>query len=356
MYSIEQVYPTWNVERISRHVAYWIFWILVYATMNTYKSDLTFFSWVGVELVVMIVKVPFTYFVLYFLVSKFLIKRKYLIFMILTGIASYIGSIGIMYLYQSYLFELMGIVKKKYSLSNLSFSSLFYSALDLFYIATFPVIFKLHQSYLFQEKTNQQIQEQKLRAELELLKHQLHPHFLFNTLNNLYGMVLTKHPKAADVVLHLSNMMSYMLYECNTSFIALEKEIEHLKNYIELEKIRYGNRLNISFESGGEIENQLIAPLLLIGFIENAFKHGVGNQVQQSWIRINLWVENQQLSFLIENSLNTQAPQKEEIMTKGGIGLSNIQKRLDLMYPSRYQLKIECKDTYLVHLKLNLGK
>ena len=145
--------------------------------------------------------------------------------------------------------------------------------------------------------------EQKLGAELKVLKNQLHPHFLFNTLNNLYSMVLTQHPRASEVVVRLSDIMSYMLYDCERRLIDLEKEIENLKNYIELEKIRYGKRLDISFETGGKIAGKSIPPLLLLPFLENAFKHGVGKNERASWVRINLWVNDEELTYLVENSL-----------------------------------------------------
>jgi two-component system, LytTR family, sensor kinase len=227
----------------------------------------------------------------------------------------------------------------------------FYKTLDLVYVAAFPLIFKLQQFYHHQEKQNREIIEQKLNAELELLKNQLQPHFLFNTLNNLYGMILTQDKNTAKAVLHLSSMMNYMLYDCSGQTILLEKEIEHLKNYIELEKIRYGKRLTLSFEYGGDLNNKHIAPLLLFGFIENAFKHGVGKDDKDAWIRINCWVKKKSLDFFIENSL---AIEEKKSPSNNGIGLKNIQMRLNLIYPNQHVLKIEFEETFLVHLILKL--
>jgi two-component system, LytTR family, sensor kinase len=350
MLSIEKIYQGWSRERIYRHIAYWCFWLLLYASVNSTNSAFGFGRWIRIELMIMLIKLPYTYFMLYFLVPYLLIKRRYYAFFVWALLATVIGGSAVWSLHYFY-FNNFGHFNKP---PNFFSSVFFYKSLDLVYVATFPIILKLQQFYQQQEQQNRQIVEQKLHAELELLKNQLQPHFLFNTLNNLYAMVLTNDKNAGKAVLHLSDMMSYMLYECNGNTISLHKEIDHLKNYIELEKIRYGTRLNVSFEYGGDIASQTIAPLLLFGFIENAFKHGAGNNISESWIRINCWVNNNELDFLTENSLNKMTNGTATINTTGGIGLNNIQKRLALMYPKKHSLKIDQQDTYLIHLKLSL--
>ncbi len=348
MKNLEKIYTIWNGERLSRHVAYWGFWLLLYATVGAWHNGRPLVDWLGVELLFMCVKLPFTYTVIYVFVPKFLLKRAYFPFVGWVSVGVIIGGSLIWSLYYFYLIDYFG---HKRPASFWSFS-LVYKSLDLLYISAIPAVFKLYQFFAQQEKQKQQVTEQKLHAELELLKHQLHPHFLFNTLNNLYGMILSGHPKAAEVVLHLSNLMSYMLYECNSPLIGLEKEIEQMKNYIQLEKIRYGNRLQVSFECGGDLQGKEIAPLLLMGFIENAFKHGVGSQIEESWIRINLWVRGSEMDFTVENSFSQE--KGETTIEKKGIGLRNIQKRLELLYPERHFLKIEKNETYWVRLKLIL--
>ena len=260
-----------------------------------------------------------------------------------------IGGFAIFYLYQfiinPYIFQpehAKGLKK------------IFYFVLDLVYIVSLPTAFKLLQLQFQQEKMTLSIAEQKLDAELKLLKNQLHPHFLFNTLNNLYGMVLTQHPDAADVVIRLSNMMSYMLYECEGPITSLEKELDNLNNYIELEKIRYGRRLEISFETAGDVSDHHIAPLLLIPFVENAFKHGVEKTERPSWIRLNLWIEGAYLHFLIENSIPEEKELDQLPKTQSGIGLVNVRKRLQLLYPEKHHLEIKQGDSFLVQLKIEL--
>jgi two-component system, LytTR family, sensor kinase len=351
MLNIEKIYHDWSIQRLYRHIAYWSFWLLLYASVNSTNSSFGFGFWLKVELIIMGVKLPYTYLMMYFLVPQYLIRRKYYHFFAFAILATAAGGTVVWSLHYYYLLDFSHFIKPE----NFFSPPFFYKALDLVYVAAFPVILKLQQFYQEQEKQNREVIEQKLNAELELLKNQLQPHFLFNTLNNLYAMVLTNDKNAGKAVLHLSSMMSYMLYECNGNAIALEKEIEHLKNYIELEKIRYGKRVTISFECGGDIESKNIAPLLLFGFVENAFKHGVGKNIEEAWIRINCWVKNNTLDFLVENSVaGDEYDDKEGIKVNCGIGLQNIKKRLILVYPQLHELKITNGDTYQAHLKLNL--
>jgi two-component system, LytTR family, sensor kinase len=347
---IERMNTAWTGTRLLRHVAYWLFWLLLYATVNAGKEGQGFVFWAEFELAVMTVKLPFTYLMMYVLVPGLLIRRRYVPFMLAAVVLAAIGGVLIWQIHD----YLCHAYFERYHREGFFSSAYFYKTLDLVYISTFPVIYKLNQFYLREEARNRQIVEQKLHAELELLKNQLHPHFLFNTLNNLYGMVLSQHPRAADVVVRLSNLLSYMLYESNGNSIALTKEVEQLSNYIELEKIRYGERLSLSFECSGVTEQHHVAPLLLIGFIENAFKHGAASNPEFAWIRINLLAKGQQLDFLIENSCQASHNLKNEDFSKSGIGMANIQKRLELIYPGRHRLRIEHGDTYLVQLQLNL--
>jgi two-component system, LytTR family, sensor kinase len=340
----------WTLRRLLRHIAYWLFWLLLYATVNSSKGDFGFGFWIRFELFVMLVKVPFTYLMMYVLVPVFLIRKRYVRFFTTAMLAVFSGGVIIWWIHTFLAEPYFGY----YAHYNFCSSGFFYKTLDLLYICTFPVIYKLHQFYLLQETKHREMEAQKLKAELELLKNQLHPHFLFNTLNNLYGMILSGQAKAADVVVLLSNMLGYMLYESNGTTISLQKEVEQLKNYIALESIRYDDRLDLSFECTGVEASHEIAPLLLIGFIENAFKHGVSTHTRQAWIRINLVVKDKNLDFLIENSVETGQRSSKEIVAEGGIGLKNIRQRLQLIYPDRHQLKIEYGDTYCTHLKLQL--
>ena len=198
-----------------------------------------------------------------------------------------------------------------------------------------------------------QTEKEKLTAELQLLKAQVHPHFLFNTLNNLYALTLRKSDGAPEMVLKLSGLLSYMLYECNATEVPLEKEIRMLENYVDLEKLRYGSRLDVSLNFTGDIRGKTITPLLLIPFVENAFKHGSSEQLEQAWISLDLAVEGNRMSFKLVNSKDAN---ESPGGGAGGIGLVNVRKRLELIHANNYELKITPQEeTFLVYLSLELG-
>lgn len=351
MFQFEKKYTGWSWERVLRHVLYWSAWLMFYAILNgTFNNDGILF-WIGVELQIMLIKLPFTYFVIYYLVPNWLVTKKYTTFAVLFFGSSLIAGTVVWILYYFYLFPASPEARAGF----LSVKIL-YKAVDLVYISALPAVLKLLQRSIQQEKLTLQIAQQRTDAELKLLRNQLHPHFLFNTLNNLYGMVLTHHPKAPDVITRLSDMMSYMLYDCDNKCISLEKEIANLENYIELEKIRYGSRLEIAFEKGGEINGKHIAPLLLMPFVENAFKHGAGKNEKDPWICINLWVNKNSLNFTVENNVVNGRENGQALLptTQSGIGLANVRKRLEMIYPQRHSLEIREQDTYLSILNLNL--
>ncbi len=195
------------------------------------------------------------------------------------------------------------------------------------------------------------LNEQKKTAELVALKNQLNPHFLFNTLNNLYALALKKSDDTPKVIQKLSEILDYILYRCNEEFVSLNKEIELIENYLSLEKIRYEDRVKISF-SKNVTGQEKIAPLLLLTFVENAFKHGVANEMNQANIDINISKKGAQLSFKVENSKPKATENKEK---RESIGLPNIKKQLELLYPKAYDLIIENNtSSFSANLKLDI--
>jgi len=195
----------------------------------------------------------------------------------------------------------------------------------------------------------QTLQADKAKAELSLLKSQINPHFFFNTLNNLYGLVVEKSEQAPEVVLKLSEMMRYTIYKGKEDFVPLADEVTYLENYIELHKIRYQKKVDIRFTKQME-ENYSIAPLLFIILLENAFKHGVERMTADAYINLNLTAQHQQITFIIENNFE-ENPTKKSI----GIGLENLQKRLAHIYPNQHQLQIKKQaPIYKVQLTINL--
>ena len=196
-----------------------------------------------------------------------------------------------------------------------------------------------------------------VQTELQFLKNQINPHFLFNTLNNLYALTLKKSDLAPDVVIKLSDMLRYMLYECNEKEVALSKEIKYIQNYIELEKIRLSKNVDIQIKIEGDISKTYIAPLLIIPFIENSFKHGLKYSSSNAYLHFNVNANQNELAFYIENSKANNMAGSIRTNTTGGIGLVNVKKRLELIYPSTHSLKIqESPNSYTIDLKIKFKK
>ena len=227
-----------------------------------------------------------------------------------------------------------------------------WTLLDIVSIVAIAVSIKLSRLRLAGVEREKQLVQEKLESELSFLRAQTNPHFLFNTLNNIYALARKKSDQTADVVMRLSKILRFMLYECTTPRIALSDEIKVLKDYIELERLRYNERLTIHFDAEVDEPQMMIAPLLLLPLVENAFKHGVSETRFESEVNIHLSLKQKQLIFSV---LNSKMHDPEENGT--GIGLTNIQRQLELIYPGNYQLEIaDQKDIFLVKLQLNLPK
>lgn len=220
--------------------------------------------------------------------------------------------------------------------------------IQIFYLIGFTTGVKMARNWMSHLQWIRDKEKQYLETELNFLKSQIQPHFFFNTLNNLYSLTLKKSDQAPEVVLKLSDLMSYMLYESGSGRVTLDKEIAYLRNYIEVEKLRFGNRLNVIFETTGDTQKVFIPPMVLILFIENSFKHGVKNNIHHITITISLLVEEGILFFRVTNPVST-----EESSTHEGIGLKNVRRRLDLLFGKNYTLDTEEKDKqYIVSLKM----
>jgi hypothetical protein len=219
----------------------------------------------------------------------------------------------------------------------------------------FPfVIFFLPIPFLFlvwifeQWKWVQNLKAEKSKTELSLLRAQINPHFFFNTLNNLYALTIKNSKQAPDVILKLSDMMRYTIYEGEKETVKLGDEIEYLINYIELHKIRYKKTVDISFKH--DLDTSLsIAPLLYIILLENSFKHGIETLTETAFIHINLYEDNDFIHFTIENNFDPK-----EISEDKGIGLTNLKRRLSLIYPKKHKLTVDkTNNTYKATLKIS---
>lgn len=224
------------------------------------------------------------------------------------------------------------------------------------FVGASSTAFKITQDWLSHERDKKELQSQNLASELNFLKSQINPHFLFNTLNNLYALSLKKSDQAPETVLMLSEMMRYMLYECNVEKVPLKKEINYLNNYLELEKIRLGHDFDINFNVHGEVDDLQIAPLMFIPFIENSFKHGVNNLISDGFVHIDLYITDGKLFMQIKNNSGHDILKNKVNQNIGGIGLINIKRRLKLIYPNKHKLDInQTENTYSVNLNIQLA-
>ena len=219
-------------------------------------------------------------------------------------------------------------------------------------IIGFALAIKIMKRWYIKQKETEQLTREKINAELQLLKAQIHPHFLFNTLNNIYSFILNDSELAPEMIKKLSCLLNYILNDCNRQWVPLDKEISMLQDYIALEHIRYGDRLNLSLHIQGSAKDKMISPLLLIPFVENSFKHGTSRMLTHPWMRLSLFIGNNDLEFIL---VNNKPGSYNESNGKKGIGLSNVKKRLELIYPETHRLRIvESEMSFEVSLKIPL--
>lgn len=284
------------------------------------------------------------YTTLYFLVPKFLLQRKYWQFFL-----GFTILIAICALY-TILAQLSIAGDPTKAGATISVGR---NVLPFIHVTAIAASIRLLKFWYMQKKYTLEAEQQKTAAELKLLKAQLHPHFLFNTLNNLYSHTLEFSPKSPEIVLKLSALLRFMIYESNAHRISLSREVNLLLDYISLEKLRYGERLDISIQISGSLEKYQIAPLLLLPFLENAFKHGTSKQIDQCWISFDLSINNFEMRFKLINSIAALRNSKDSNFR--GIGLHNVQKRLELLYPGKYKLDLEkLEEAFVVNLDLQL--
>lgn len=331
------------------HSLFWMAFLVFYSVwgMNNMEQDISFIKALSNNVIQLFILGIAVYYNIYVLIPKYLANKRgwryFVLFILLVFVVTPIEKF-LIYSNSSDLPALRASLLANFDLSFI---------LNSFIIGTSTLV-KITLDWLKNQREKQELQTQTMQSELRFLKSQINPHFLFNTLNSLYALTLKKSDKAPDIVLKLSEMMRYMLYECNEPLVLLSKEVHYIKNYIELEKLRQGHNVDIEFIVDGAISDQKIAPLMFMSFIENCFKHGVGNNISPGFVRIQLKVVGNEVDARIENSKPESMP-KPLHARSGGIGLVNVRRRLDLLYPDRYSLDIEdAPNSYAVKLKVSL--
>ncbi len=219
-----------------------------------------------------------------------------------------------------------------------------------FLVFTVSTCIKVIQQWLHTEKRNEEVEKEKLVTELSFLKSQINPHFLFNTLNNIYSLALVKSDATAGTVLKLSSIMRYVLNETKHDWVPLEKEIEFINHFIDLQKVRLTDKMTVQFNVTGNVEGQQIAPLILMPLVENAFKYGVSTK-EQSAIIINVNVHDKGINFSVKNRVHRA---ENNLHDNTSIGLQNTRRRLELLYPEKHSLEVkEEGNEFIVNLSLS---
>ena len=341
-----------QLHRIAYHALFWVAILIGYTLLYGNSSGGAYRRAFSLLIITLPIYMAASYYTIYNLLPNFLFRKKYLGFAI-----RFIYTALLALLLEMLIIMLVFVIRVhppqtgRFAEPGLQID-IFYLMLGIFLIIVLATSIKLLRHWYGAQQRTAILAREKVEAELKMLKSQIHPHFLFNTLNNLYALTMQKSDQAPNVVLKLSQLLDYMLYECNAPVVPLAKEIEALENYITLEKLRHGERLELQFTKAGDIATARIAPLLLLPFVENSFKHGVSANNKEAWIKMDLRVESGTLQFRLANS---KSPQKAASPGRG-IGLVNCRKRLEMLYPNHHQMEVEDRaDQYRLQLRIDLS-
>lgn len=338
-------------SRVFQHLAFWLFAFLILAGFFAKEYGSTFLTlnliYTGLFLISIVIIV---YLNLLLLIPRFLQANQWLSYAFALAFTMLLG-IGLHLLTFEYLSDFL--FPGYYFIS-------YYEIKDLFnFMAVFlagTTLLKLAKGWFQlseQKKKINRLEREKLDVELGALKSQINPHFLFNSLNSMYALSLDQDPKVPELLLKLSSGMRYMLYETNDHFVPLEKELDYLNNYLDLQRLRTDQAAAIKFEIQGEVNQQKIAPLIFIPFVENAFKHGIKGATEQVFIDMRLVINADHLLFKVENNKGQVDENLPSSKYFGGLGLENVKKRMELIYKHQYKLEItNSKDRFLVDLKI----
>ncbi|MBD0723875.1 hypothetical protein B6A10_01635 [Flavobacterium sp. L1I52] len=342
--------PENKFQKIKRYTFYWLGYILLFSMIQGLPEGDFIIAWRN-EWYSVLPKIFFVTIIVEFLMPGLLFKKKTTAF-----IVCYI----LLILFFAFLQRLIdNYIILPYYLTFwkieplLSAPVFLYNVSKLQFVVTIPIAFKLFY-YLAEEKNKvQTILSEKLQAELSSLRNQFHPHFLFNVLNSLYSKILSKSDDSAEIVLKISDLLRFSIYDVNNRSISLQNEIDYLKNYISLQQLRFENQLQLSFSVYGNIENHFIEPFLILPFIENSYKYCL-DENNKGWITIAISVSDDWLVVKIENSLPEHFNTIPDNVSSG-IGIANVKRRLELLYPDKHALTIKNETlSFFVSLKIKI--
>jgi hypothetical protein len=354
--------------RVARHGLFWLCWWVFCSVIYSYlptQETLPFLTRLLISTTEALIFLPVHMFVaysmVYILVPRLLIKGRYVysifalcLLFLITGVLNAFLAPHVGQLRNSIIDPLLqSPLPRRYSPVSFYYS-IMAGLRGGVTVGGFAATIKLMKYWYMKEQRNLQLQKENAEAQLQLLKAQVHPHFLFNTMNNIYSYTQNTSSVASKLVMGLSDLLRYILYAGNQATVPLDKELKMLEDYITLEKVRYDERLDVQLELPKNAENYFISPLLLLPLVENCFKHGLSHMVEQPWISLRISMEN---NFMVMKLVNGKAGNYEGQEGSSGIGLKNVQKRLELIYPQKHQLKItDEEDVFIVDLKIELEK
>jgi two-component system, LytTR family, sensor kinase len=329
-------------NRLAYHIVFWAFVFLFNAAYISFIGEDREVSLYNLGL-----RIPFIlaccYINLYWLMPKFYYSGKLLLYG--TLVLAMIFSLNALNLYLLQYFVESPICPTTFEAdATFNGSNYIYKSFYLFSLVGLTSGIKLSKNHLTEKQRLDAIEKEKLQTELSLLKSQINPHFFFNTLNNLYALTMKKSDLAPDMVLRLSDLMSYSLYESDHTHVSLEKEIKHISNLIELEAVRMNNKIKVEFNVNGLTEDKQIPPLIFLPLIENCFKHAVANG-SDNIISIELTATANSLLLKTSNPAN---PAQKQLHKKGGLGLRNVQRRLELLYDTRHQFETQFSNGHFI--------
>lgn len=324
----------YNIHHVFLWVIYFLFWVYVLSPGVT-QTDFYINSFVIVAIHAVV-----SYFNIYFLFPVFLQKRVYAKYFLAIILVISLGA-----LFEAAVFTFINTIGPEFKSGLLSLRFLLSTAMAITYTTAITMSLKLVKHWYEKERLAKELAKLNVETELKYLKSQINPHFLFNSLNSIYSLSLQKSDLTPDLILKLSDILRYILYEGSEKKVSLSQELKYLKSYLELEKVRHGSRMQLDIIVKGDTDSKEIAPMLLIPFVENSFKHGLGKDKAKGYVKVEVYTSEDDLHFSIANS----KPENGSLVTqqegyKGGIGLINVQKRLNLLYPHKHKLQVGSSD------------
>lgn len=354
-------------DRIKRHLIFWFLWWAYFAVSHAAnpfgKPEISYFrnpAFTLTESVFLLLpQLPFVYGMLYWVLPRFILQKKVVLSILGTVLIWTIVGLLHLYLISDIFPKVLSAILPVSVMANTqrpASASIFMAVLATnkgsFTITALALVMKFAKYWYLKEQRNLQLQKENTEAQLKLLTAQVHPHFLFNTLNNIYSQTQTESPSGSKMILELSDMMRYILSEGSKEQVPLGKELAMIQDYINLEKVRYGNKLDLHLSLPEETKNLQIAPLILLPFIENCFKHGASKFLRHPWINLKIEIERTTMTLKL---MNGKDEQQSQTLPKSGTGIPNVKERLRLLYPERHHLQIsDEKDVYVVNLWLEL--